>query len=631
MGFHAFPRLIPGGFIGVDVFFVISGYLISSIIISDLRAGSFSFRRFYSRRIRRIFPSLILVMAACLVVGWFVLFAAEYAQLGKHVAGGAGFISNFILLNEVGYFDTEASTKPLLHLWSLAVEEQFYLIWPMLLLLGWRLNVNLLLLVILFSVISFGLAVSTPGDHAAFGFYSPQDRLWELLIGAALAYLAVTAGRTFETRQIASQRYTVGIISTLGVALLGLSIFLVRQFNFPGWQALLPTTGASCVILAGPTAFWNRQLLSTRLLVSIGLISYPLYLWHWPLLSFSRILGLDEKPPVIAGLLILSFILSCVTYWFIEKPARYSSSKQLATGALIVCMFAAGLTGYLTVFNGGLPSREIAVLGEFDAVWGHNAVVDYMDKHFYDCELSFIVTDLKTRKDRDGDIPRCRQSHRGGSYDIAIIGDSHAEHLFIGLAKALPDKSVLYYEKGFLPFTYNKQFSDIYNFIANDERIRTVVLGLSSSKADEIHRRDWYKKYAELPLGSSFVTEMKSTVSFLQQTGKAVLVPDDVPDFDFPPSRCLTRWFNDVKLLEDPCKEPLSQIEDKKSAWMSAIQTIEPIRGVQILKIERYFCDAQECSMIYNHKLLFFDTDHLNVDGSEYVATRLLKDYSARW
>ena len=254
MGFHAFPRLIPGGFIGVDVFFVISGYLIfAQIIISDLRAGSFSFRRFYSRRIRRIFPSLILVMTACLVVGWFVLFAAEYAQLGKHVAGGAGFISNFILLNEVGYFDTEASTKPLLHLWSLAVEEQFYLIWPMLLLLGWRLNVNLLLLVILFSVISFGLAVSTPGDHAAFGFYSPQDRLWELLIGAALAYLAVTAGRTFETRQIASQRYTVGIISTLGVALLGLSIFLVRQFNFPGMAALLPTTGSSA-------SFWQAQL-----------------------------------------------------------------------------------------------------------------------------------------------------------------------------------------------------------------------------------------------------------------------------------------------------------------------------------------------------------------------------------
>jgi peptidoglycan/LPS O-acetylase OafA/YrhL len=150
LAFHAYPKVLPSGFVGVDVFFVISGYLISSILISDLKCECFSFAKFYAARIRRIFPALVLVLALCLIAGWFVLFGEEYTKLGKHVAGGAEFLANFILLSEVGYFDTEASTKPLLHLWSLGVEEQFYLVWPALLWIGGRLRANLLLLIILF-------------------------------------------------------------------------------------------------------------------------------------------------------------------------------------------------------------------------------------------------------------------------------------------------------------------------------------------------------------------------------------------------------------------------------------------------------------------------------------------------
>lgn len=628
VAFHAFPGIIPGGFVGVDVFFVISGYLITSILISDLKADSFSVARFYSRRIRRIFPALILVMVACLFVGWFVLFAGEYAQLGKHVAGGAGFISNFILLNEVGYFDTAASTKPLLHLWSLGVEEQFYLIWPMLLWIGWRLNINLFILVVLLSFVSFGLAVSTSADQLATSFYSPQDRLWELSVGAALAYFAVAAQRRNEGTPIVANRYLAGILSTFGIVLLMIALFLVRQSSFPGWQTLLPTTGTFLMILAGPNAFWNRQFLSVKILVSTGLISYPLYLWHWPLLSFSRILGLDDKPAVIAGAVILAVVLSCMTYWLLEKPARFSSSKRIVTGASVASMIAVGLAGYMTASDGGLPSRKIAILGDFDAVRGEATIVDYMDKHFYPCEPSFIAADSKRRKTRDGDAVRCRQSRPGGSYDIALIGDSHAEHLFIGLARALPEKNILYYEKGFLPFRYNKEFFDIYNFIANDSRIRTVIVGLLASKAD----KDWYEQYANLPAGSTIAEEMESSVSFLQHSGKEVLIPDDVPLFDFSPSRCLQRWFDELKLREDACRESVSRIDRKKSTFTAALQKVAAIdRDVRILKIERYFCAAEQCSMIRNHKLLFFDSNHLNIDGSDYVATKLLKDYPAYW
>lgn len=159
IGFHAFPFLVQGGFIGVDIFFVISGFLISTIIFGSLERGNFSFVEFYIRRINRIFPALLLVLITCFAFGWFVLLSDEYKQLGKHIAGGAGFISNFIFWNESGYFDNVAEAKPLLHLWSLGVEEQFYIIWPLLLWLAWKRHLNLLSIAIIVAVISFALNI----------------------------------------------------------------------------------------------------------------------------------------------------------------------------------------------------------------------------------------------------------------------------------------------------------------------------------------------------------------------------------------------------------------------------------------------------------------------------------------
>jgi peptidoglycan/LPS O-acetylase OafA/YrhL len=189
VGFHAFPSVIGSGFVGVDIFFVISGYLISTIIFENLERGSFSFLDFYARRIRRIFPALILVLLVCYALGWTALLADEFKQLGKHIAGGAGFASNLVLRNESGYFDNAASTKPLLHLWSLGIEEQFYLIWPLLLWLAARLRLNFFICLVGLAAVSFGLNVRKVGSDAVAAFYTPQTRFWELMIGATLAYL----------------------------------------------------------------------------------------------------------------------------------------------------------------------------------------------------------------------------------------------------------------------------------------------------------------------------------------------------------------------------------------------------------------------------------------------------------
>ncbi|MFA6121206.1 MAG: acyltransferase, partial [Sideroxydans sp.] len=184
VGFHAFPTWVKGGFIGVDVFFVISGFLISTIIFGSLSRDAFSFAEFYARRIKRIFPALFLVLVASFVFGWFALLADEYKQLGKHIAGGAGFVSNFVLWGESGYFDNAAETKPLLHLWSLGIEEQFYFVWPLLLWFAWKRRFNLLTIALVVAVVSFALNVFTVRSDPVAAFYSPLTRFWELMVGS---------------------------------------------------------------------------------------------------------------------------------------------------------------------------------------------------------------------------------------------------------------------------------------------------------------------------------------------------------------------------------------------------------------------------------------------------------------
>jgi peptidoglycan/LPS O-acetylase OafA/YrhL len=196
--FHASPDVIRGGFVGVDVFFVISGYLISTNIFQSLDGGSFNYLAFYIRRIKRIFPALLVVLVACMTFGWFALLAEEYKQLGKHVAASAVFISNFILWHEVGYFDNAAETKPLLHLWSLGVEEQFYIIWPVLLAMAWKFRLNLLTMAVVLTIASLFLNLGEVKKDAVATFYSPQTRFWELLCGSALAWIVLYKNDAFS-------------------------------------------------------------------------------------------------------------------------------------------------------------------------------------------------------------------------------------------------------------------------------------------------------------------------------------------------------------------------------------------------------------------------------------------------
>lgn len=294
--FHAYPKFLRGGFVGVDIFFVISGYLITSIIFKGLSENKFSLLDFYSRRIKRIFPSLITVLIFCLVAGWFILLGSEYESLGKHVAAGATYISNFILYKESGYFDIDSQLKPLLHLWSLSIEEQFYLVFPLILIVAARVRFNFLIVISLLFLMSFGLNIFQVNTSPSKAFFFPHTRFWELLFGSAVAYVNFYGRSNFDLAMNhlcsnKSPKFTPNLLAWTGFLLIFVAWigFNYETISYPSGWALAPAIGAVLLILAGEKAWLNEKFFSSKAMVGIGLISYPLYLWHWPLLSFTHI------------------------------------------------------------------------------------------------------------------------------------------------------------------------------------------------------------------------------------------------------------------------------------------------------------------------------------------------------
>ena len=261
IAFHANPSFMPGGFAGVDIFFVISGFLIASLILGGLKGGSFSFLEFYARRIRRLFPALIVVLLATWVLGWFILPPTEYAELGRHTLAGAGFAANILNYAEVGYFDLPATAKPLLHLWSLGVEEQFYIVFPALLLLLWRYRAMSSWLALI-GLASFALNIALVRGHLSFTFYLPLTRFWEFIAGALLA-CAHLYGRTFALPMHSASALPLRDVSAaIGMLLILAGISFAREDAFPGWWALLPVLGTFLIIGAGSQAWLNRVVLA---------------------------------------------------------------------------------------------------------------------------------------------------------------------------------------------------------------------------------------------------------------------------------------------------------------------------------------------------------------------------------
>ena len=346
--FHAFPEYVSGGFVGVDVFFVISGFLISNIIFNEIAAGSFSLRRFYARRVRRIFPALAVFLLLSVAAGWWILLPAAFREFGNEVAASALFFANIYFWFQSGYFSPDSQTLPLLHLWSLGVEEQFYIAWPIILIAlrrtKWFFSA---IVVIALASFCFNLAIA---DHRDSDFYSPFTRAWELMLGAALAWHGCRPERSFT---ISGELATVA-----GITLIVSSCFLFdRYVQYPSWRALLPTLGAALIIWSGKTAI-AAVALSGRPIVEIGRFSYPLYLWHWPLLVFGA--AFKAAPLTLAerGLAMgAAFLLAWITYRFVETPLRFRLPLKRSISISVTGMAVAGLAGLALILGNGFEAR----------------------------------------------------------------------------------------------------------------------------------------------------------------------------------------------------------------------------------------------------------------------------------
>lgn len=441
VAYHAFPRHLAGGFIGVDIFFVISGYLISGIILGRLAENRFSFADFYARRIRRIFPALTVVLAALAAAGWFLLFADDYARLGRHIAAGAVFGANFMLWKESSYFDTAAELKPLLHLWSLGIEEQFYLVWPAMLMLASRWKRGPLAMTLLIGSASFLISIWTVRIDRTPAFYAPWTRFWELLAGGTLACIEIDRQLAAMKDRVTALPLVANTFSVAGMVLIAAGVALIDSTRvFPGLWVLLPVVGTFLLIVAGPGAWLNRVVLSLPPVVWVGLISYPLYLWHWPLLSFARIATVGSPSATTRFILVaISVLLAWLTYRFIEWPIRFGSRVRRVVPALSAAMVIVFAVGLSTDLSGGFIERAInrsdaAHLVEF---YERMRVQALRGAYREDCDFM----DWRTGVTRTHVDPSCTTA--GASGTVFLWGDSFAQSLSLGIRESLPAGVVL--------------------------------------------------------------------------------------------------------------------------------------------------------------------------------------------
>ncbi len=618
VGYHAAPQWFPGGFIGVDIFFVISGYLISSIIFGGLDAGSFSFADFYARRVRRIFPALLLVLAASYAVGWFWLFDDEYKQLGYHIAAGAGFVSNIALLGERGYFDNAADTKPLLHLWSLGVEEQFYIAWPALMWLALRARVNRPALIAVIATASFALNIYESTIDAAMDFYSPLTRFWELLTGAALLF--------------ATTRPTVGANARAwaGMALFVAGFALVNNERaFPGAWALLPVLGAAALISAGPQAWLNRVALSSRPLVWVGLISYPLYLWHWPLLTFARIVE-GGAPPLATrfGLVALSVALAWLTYRLLERPVRDAKFATPKTLALVVLMIGAGYAGYNCYARDGLGFR------------GPSASALHSGRDGGDMGVSENGCGL-TRAGDAGLFATCVHDRRGPAR-FALLGDSKADALHSGLMRTSTEQGRwLFIGGGNLngapePVLSSQpiyaQFQTVavaaLDALAANREIEVVAIDSATRILFHLSTVATISDLPENPNYDIAFAGLSAGVGRLVDAGKKVVLIVDNPTL-LDPKECAPRTHAGGAVAEDAgkCDIRLSDHLRWSAQYRRLLAAVAATRPGDVVVFDptSVLCDEARdlCPMFRNGRILYAATDHISDYASGLIGARL--------
>lgn len=613
---HAFPGRLRNGYIGVDIFFVLSGFLITGILLNELRGGSFSLQNFYVRRVNRIFPALVAVLITCLILGWLSLYADEYKLLGRSIAAGAGFAANINFYAEAGYWDISSALKPLLHLWSLGVEEQFYLLWPVLLWAAWtrRWGVAWVLTVVFSASLAWNLW--SVGRDQAGAFYLPLSRFWELLAGAAVAYVGVRLldrnlkpslpARSWREYS-ASGAVLRNISAFLGLTLI--AVALVTPYppeEFPGWRAIVPVLGTVLIIAAGSEAWLNSNVLANRWLVYVGLISYPLYMWHWPLLTFARIHDngkLSSSARNIA--LLFTVILAAATYHLVERPIRFRPQNRRFKAALLASLLAGcGILGYVIFALDGVQAR-------YDA--------------------STIVK-----------VPQPTEIV-SGSNKVAILGDSQAGTFYNGLPI---DKSrIVKFARGGWPYLLGagvepnpdlfKATDEAIAAISSDPTVELVVI----AHMFNMYTDPTYGKLHTYPLvpgetaATAYYSALRRTVNRLTDAGKKVVYIKSIPFLGGVSSvmSCSSAVLPIPRVQPTECLTPVADVRKFRQGYDEAVaDALRGLPGVSTFDPLPYLCDNRFCYVQKDGIVMYQNTSHLSLEGSYLIGLELAKQLAAQ-
>lgn len=619
--FHAKLGLFPGGFVGVDVFFVISGYLIASIILKEEEKDSFSLARFYERRIRRIFPALFVVILFCAAVGALLLTPNDYLAFGRSAFAAMAFWSNFYFSRQGGYFAPAAETQPLLHTWSLGVEEQFYLLAPFVLLLlsrqlkRWRAP-------IFWALFAASLGVSAWGVHteARWAFYLPHSRAFQLMCGVALAMGLIPRVTARANEALAA----------LGVAMIAFSaLFFSAATPFPGFAALLPAVGAALLVHSSTDVSQTivARALSLRPLVSIGKISYSLYLWHWPLLAFAEYeYGNDLQAWHRALLLLAAVAISAASYRFVEQPARRAGPPLtrmvvFAGGAAAIVLTAA--MSQIIVKGRGLPGRldpEIAALAhETPTRVVHGGL------------CGFGVEAQKNRGRGD-----CFIGDRGAaSARFALWGDSHAAALSPLIAKLAADAGAKGYNvgRGGCPplFGLENEGSAFRRCLAGpreaermlaDPNVEDVVLvgrwGLYAEGAASLNEAGTQPR--RFVIGddganrAAFARVLTATVEKIRAAGKRVVIIGPVPEFELNVPAAFIKAA--MRGERGDIVMPRESFDIRQRGVTPVLAKLAQMDGVRVVYPHLQLCDDAVCRATAGGRALYVDDDHLSPRGA---------------
>lgn len=627
VGFHLFPFWLEGGFIGVDIFFVISGYLVTNILYKNSSNNKLSIVEFYGRRIRRIFPALIVVLLSSIAFGWFALFPEEYLSLGKLIVGSALFCANFFLWKESGYFDSLSITKPLLHLWSLGIEEQYYILWPVILTVALKKIKSPIATTLFLLIASFSINLLTVKQDEIEAFFLPQTRFWELLVGSILAI----ASTQFDSRR--NQFLIANLCSVVGTFLiLFCTIKINKETQYPGWWALFPTMGAALIIAAGQPALINRYILSNQLFVKIGLISYPIYLWHWPLLSFSIIVeGEMPSREIRIAILVMSLILAWLTYELIEKPLRNRIDTGSTNRYLIFIMITILLLGVTIVKYKGIDTRSI--INESELYQSNRVQLTHPENIDENC-LNYI-------DNRDPLFTFCRYSGSHYPRTVALFGDSHAHAAYYGFQeqmKNLNTNVVLLGNTTCPPFIGAEiGFTDLEKSLYCKERIEQA-LDIIKSKNDikEVYyfsRGPIYiigKSFGDLekilqpphPISPDiFFSSLQQSINLLNESGKKVYYVTENPELEFSPVKCIPRA---IHITETNCMLEKKRVMDRQYKYL---KELEKLKNVQVINTTDIFCPDDQCQILKDGTLLYSDFDHLSLAGSKLQAFEIISKH----